>query len=350
MTAGSLRRGLCSLAFFCLIGVSRQAAAEAARVLFVSHEPTPFSARIRAEIEAMGLHVVSAEALDESGALGAGAAAHVIESPPPRRVELWLREETTGRLVLDRVLEAEQMEVQPGAVDATSAVRASEQLRAFFQPLRADSIASELMPPRPPPPPLPPMKPVSAPPSAARASATSAVRVEEDRFFQELAAAVPVQAGSLGLDLLLRARLRFATSYGLGVKLVLPVVPSIVSSGGNAADVSASLFGVELSALIVTTPLATFVAHAGLSVLFLRASGQAQAPYTDRVDRSLAALPSLGSELGFRLTEHVRLGLGAELGFALPKLELAFAGQSVATWGRPFALFSAGLGVAWGKP
>ncbi|HKO47582.1 MAG TPA: hypothetical protein VJV79_07660 [Polyangiaceae bacterium] len=315
----------------------------------MSHQDSPFSARIRAEIEAMGLQIVPADALDAEGAGEIGAAAHVIESPPPRRVELWLKNETTGQLALDRVLHAEQVEVEPGAVDATSAVRVSEQLRAFFQPLREGPAAARLMPPRPPPPPLK----ASAAPQVAGASASStgaAAPAEEGRFFQELAAAVPLQPGSLGLDLLLRARLRFGSNYGLGAKLVLPVVPSTVSSGANAADVSAWLIGVELSTLLATTELVTLGAHAGLSLLWLSASGQANAPYTDRVDHQLAALPSLGTQVGFRLSKHVRLCLGAELGVTLPKLELAFAGQSVASWGQPFALFSAGVGAAWGRP
>ena len=347
MSVRWLRCRLSRLVLLTLIGVSRPSSAEPARILFVSHEQTPFSARIRGEIEAMGLSILSADVLDVDGALGADAAASVIEYPPPRRVELWLRDERTGRLVLDRVLEAEQMEAEPGAADATSAVRASEQLRAFFQPLREGNVALELMPPRPPPPPL---KSSAAPPAIARLSTPTTAKAEEGRFLQELAAAVPLQPGSLGLDLLLRARVRIAASYGVGAKLVLPLVQSTVSSGGNAADVTASLFGVELSGRFVTTPLATLDAHAGFSLVWLSASGRAQAPYTDRVDRKLAALPSLGSELGFRLTKHVRLCLGAELGVALPKLELAFAGQSVATWGAPLALFSAGLGVAWGNP
>jgi len=347
MTAESTRRRLCRFAFLALIGVSRHASAEAARILFVSHEQTPFSARIRAEIEAMGLQVVLADAFDAEGALGVGAAAHVVESPPPQRVELWLREEKTGRLVLDRVLEAEQMADAPGAVDVTSAVRASEQLRAFFQPVREGAAASELMPPLPAPPQLKPNVVVR---DATGASVPITFRAEEGRFSQELAAAFPLQQGSLGLDLLLRSRLRLGATYGLGVKVVLPLVPSTVSSGTNAAEVSASLFGVELSALFVTTSLATFSAHAGLSLLWLKASGEAPAPYTNRTDGGLSALPSLGSGLGFRLSEHVRLCLGAELGVALPTQELSFAGQTVATWGRPFALLSTGVGATWGDP
>jgi len=316
-------------------------------VLFVSHENTPFSARIRAEIETMGLQVVDAEALDAERTGQASAAAHVIESPPPRRVELWLRDQSSGRLALERVLESEQADVD--AADATSAVRVSEQLRAFFQPLREAADAIELMPPRPPPPALrvreAPPPAASAPPQTARA-----VQDKEGRSFLELAAAIPAQPGSLGLELLIRARHRFGSTYGVGAKLALPLVPSTVSSAGNAADVSTSLFGVELSALLVTTRLATFSAHAGLALLWLSAHGQAQAPYTSGVDHALAALPSLGGELGLRLNEHLRLCAGAELGVALPQLELAFAGQDVTSWARPLALLSAGVAVAWGKP
>jgi hypothetical protein len=100
----------------------------------------------------------------------------------------------------------------------------------------------------------------------------------------------------------------------------------------------------------MTTRLATLGAHAGLSLLLLSASGNAQPPYTNRVDHQLSAFPSLGSELGFRVTQHLRLCLGAELGMSVPELEVAFAGQRVTSWARPLALLSAGVAAAWGNP
>jgi hypothetical protein len=331
-----------------LFAWSPRACAEAAQVLFVSHEKTALSERIRAEIEAMGFQVVATDQLDPDGAPEVSAAAHVIESPPPRRIELWLRDQTTGRLALDRVLEAEQ-ESADSSADATSAVRVSEQLRAFFQPLREGSAAAELMPPLPAPPPL---EAHATPPAAAPVPAPKAPEIpaEEGRFFQELAVGVPVQPGAPGLDLLIRARQRFGRTYGVGVKLVLPLMPSTVSSGVNSADVSASLFGVELSALLLRTRLQTLGAHVGVSLLWLTARGRAMAPYTDSVDHAFAALPGAGVDLGFGLNEHVRVCLGAELGIALPQVELAFAGQNVTSWARPWGLFSAGVGVAWGQP
>lgn len=347
-----VRYGLSFGFLLTLFGLVPRASAESCGVLFVSPEKTPFSARMRGEIEAMGFEVVPTDLLEVEGNGQVCAAARVIESPLPRRVELWLRDESAGRLALDRVLE-----VEPEGTDATSAVRASEQLRAFFQPLREAAAISARMPPRPPPPPLlspPPLprKPQrSAVPRTITAfPASTALRAEEGRFFLEVAGVVPVQTGSLGLNALLRAQQRFGSIYGLGVRLVLPVVPSTVHSAGNSADVSTSLFGVELSALLVTTRKATLGARAGLSVLWLSASGEARAPYTDRVARKLAALPSLGTELSLRLTQRVRLCLGAELGISVPKLELAFAGQRVAAWARPLGLFSVGVGVAWSDP
>ena len=334
--------------FWALFLLSQSVRAEAARVLFVTHEQTPFSARIRAEIESMDFQVVLADTLTAADGARASAAANVIESPPSRRVELWLRRDDTGQLALDRVLEAEQVEEYGGsAIDATSAVRVSEQLRAFFQPLRERAAVIESMPPRPPPPPLAARV---TPQQVAPAPAAALPPTDDGRIFQELAAAVPLQPGSLGLDLLLRARYRFGKTYGLGVKVVLPMVPSTVSSGSNSADVSSSLFGVEVSAVLVTTRLATLGAHAGLSLLMLNASGNAQPPYTNGEDRKFSAFPSFGSQLGFRVAQQLRLCLGAELGMSVPELEVAFAGQPVTSWARPLALFSAGVAAAWGNP
>jgi len=239
------------------------------------------------------------------------------------------------------------VEAEPGISDATSAVRASEQLRAFFQPLSERAAAAGLMPPLPQP--LPQLPPERMPRTELH-RLTSTPRADEDRFFQELAGAVPAEPGSLGFDVLLRARRRFGSSLGVGAKLVLPLVPSTVRLSGNSADVSASMLGAELSAFLVTSRLATLGAHAGFALLWLSASGNAQAPYTSRVERKLAALPSLGSELAVHVTRHLRLCLGAELGVSVPKLQLAFAGQRVAAWARPLALFSAGIGVEWGNP
>ena len=348
MKAAFARRVLSGGFLLTLLALSQPVHAEAARVLFVSGEQTPFNARIRAEIESMDFQVVLADTLADDRGAAASAAARVIESPPPRRIELWLRDASTGQLAFDRVLEAEQQgECCESATDATSAVRVSEQLRAFFQPLRERAAAFEPVPPRPPP--LPLAKRV-VPSQVLPLPAANTDLLDEGRFFQELAGAVPLQQGSLGLDLLLRARYRFGRSFGLGMKLVLPIVPSTLSSGSNAADMASSLFGLEISAVLLATRPATLDAHAGLSVLLLSASGNAQPPYTNRVDRQWSAFPSLGTELAFRLTQHLRLCLGAELGIAVPELEVAFAGQRVASWARPLSLLSVGVAVAWGNP
>jgi len=208
------RRVLSICSILTVFALSQPVRAESVRVLFVAHEQTPFSARIRAEIESMDFQVVLADTLPADDGALASAAARVIESPPPRRVELWLRSESTGQLALNRVLEAEQGEYGASAPDATAAVRVSEQLRAFFQPLREHAAAIELMPPRPPPPPLTArVAPRPVAPAPAPAGAVSPP--DEGRIFQELAAAVPLEPGSLGLDVLLRARYRFGATYGL---------------------------------------------------------------------------------------------------------------------------------------
>lgn len=343
MKRGSARRLLLLGLSLVLFVVSRRASAEPARVLFVSPERTPFSTRIQAEIATMGIEVVPAASLDAEGVPPISAAARVVESPPPRRIELWLRDEKTGRLALDQVVEAE-----PGIADSTSAVRASEQLRAFFQPLGERAATAALMPRLPNPQPLSQTPRVTPPKQAVRAALPRTA--DEAQFFQELAGAIPVGPGSQALDLLVRARRRLGQNYAVGGKLVLPLVPSAVEFAGNSADVSASLFGAELAISALTTRVVSFGVHAGFGLLWLSASGKAQAPYTGRVEHRWAALPSVGSELAVRVTRHLRLCLGAELGVSVPRLQLSFAGQHVASWARPLALFSAGVGVEWGSP
>jgi hypothetical protein len=53
----------------------------------------------------------------------------------------------------------------------------------------------------------------------------------------------------------------------------------------------------------------------------------------------------LDVELAPRIAERVRLCFAARGGFALPKPQIEFAGRSVATWGRPLALLSAGVSL-----
>jgi hypothetical protein len=315
------------------------ALAEGRRVLFVTGAPSPFSARVRAEIEAMGFEIVPAAILAEDGA-DTVAAARVIEGPA-RRVELWIPDAATGRLTLRAFVTP-----SPDGDDATETVRASEQLRAFFQPLR------EPTPPPPAPalpsPPPPPLRPEAPPPPAPSAPVVVAGPLAPSppgpRFVVTASLAVPFQSGGPGLDLGLRGRWMATRVLGVGAFVGVPLAGSTVKGAEGSASVSAALFGADLSVSIdfARVRLST---SAGLGAAWVRTSGFASAPYQGKPSDVVAALLMVGAGIAPRLTERTHLCLDGHLGASLPRVDIAFVGRPVAVWGRPLGMVSAGVSV-----
>ena len=165
------------------------------------------------------------------------------------------------------------------------------------------------------------------------------------RFFEEISLALPIEPGSLGIDALVRGGGWVLPRWGVGGKLVIPLLSSTVHSGVNSADVSIALLGAELSRMLVDGHALRVVARAGIALAWLRTSGTATPPYTSTSDSALAALPSLALQLELPVSERLRLSFGAELGLALPKLEVAFAAEPVAVWARPLGLLSLGISL-----
>jgi hypothetical protein len=349
-------RVVLALALLSCSSFFHDARADTRTVLFIVQRPSPFSARLQAEIEAMGFEILPAEAFDETAPAPAVAAVRVIEMPPPRRVELWLAEGASGKLRLSTV-------VQPSEKDdeASQAVRASEQLRAFFQPLREPHGKSAAVSPSVPravpeaPAGTAPASPKHAAPK--RAAETPARRPPAPAFLEservprerrlEAAAsvAVPLGTGGPGLDALLNARWLLTSRLGVGLALDVPLVKSTLSSGVNSAKVSAALVGAELSVALFDSRSLRLMAIGGVALAWIRTKGDATPPYTSESDDAWAALPLLGAELAPRLSERFYASLAARAGVASPKPDIEFASEPVATWGQPLVLLSAGIGM-----
>jgi len=351
--------GLLVCSSFC-----RDARADTRKVLFVVQRSSPFSARLQAEIEAMGFEIVPAQALDETAATPAVAAVRVVEMPPPRRVELWLAEAASGKLSLSTV-------VQPSEKDdeASQAVRASEQLRAFFQPLREpdpkSAPATQPLPgpetpaggapaprkpaprkrppetPAPPPPARPSSELRTLPPASFESDRLSGQR----RWVAAASVAMPIEPGGPGLDALLYGRWLPTSRLGIGLALDVPLVKSTLSRGDNSAKVSAALLDAELAVTVLDSRALRLIALGGVALAWIRTEGDATLPYTSKSDDAWAALPLLGVEVAPRLSERFHACLGARAGFAFPKPDIEFAGERVATWGQPLVLLSAGVGM-----
>jgi hypothetical protein len=292
--------------FACLPGEAR---AEGPRVLFVAPVTTPFSARVRAEIEAMGFTVEPAEALDVGAPPSAVAAARVIEAPPPRRVELWIVAAGSGRFERRSV-------IQPAEDDdeETQTVRASEQLRAFFQPLHA---------------PAPGRLGRARPPLAAPAPEAAVLpEIEEppappapSRFVAGAVIAVPFQPGGAGVDLALRFRWMATRVIGLGALVSVPIAGTTVSAAQGSTSVSVPIFGAELTAVILDARPVRLAVSAGFGAAWLRTTGTAISPYVSRSDSVVVGLPFLGVEVAPRLTDHLRLYVGGHVGVSVPRAD-----------------------------
>jgi hypothetical protein len=317
-----------------------RACAGGRRVLFVASASTPFSARVRAEIEAMGFEIVPAADLAEGSKAGAVAAARVLDDPG-HRVELWVLDASTGHLALRAVVVP-----SPDEDDASETVRASEELRAFFQPLRAPGpphLAPVPAPPQPPPPapePIPPPAPFVPAPEPAPPPPP-----ERTRFVVGADLAIPFQPGGPGLDLGLRGRWMATQVLGLGAFVRVPLAGSTVTASEGSASVSVPLFGADLTASAEPVSWLRLSASAGLALAWVRTSGFATPPFQGQPSNVAVALALAGAGIAPRITDRLHLCFDGQAGVSLPKADIAFAGHTVATWGRPLGLLSAGVGV-----
>ncbi len=338
------------------------ARAEAPRILFVAPAGSRLSARVRAEIHALGFTIEEAGAPGGARAASAVATARVIESPP-RRIELWTADASRGRLVLREVIELD------GDDDwSTAAVRASEQLRAYLEPLRdpdagrpdATGSAHDGAPAAEPAqrstaPPFDRAPPATSAPGAAAPRDATGPRAAApaSRFSVTAAIAVPVQLGRPGLDVVLRGRWMATRVIGLGGLVALPLAPSNVDTADGLLDIRALVFGAELSALLLDAPRVGLSVSAGFGGAWLRTTGAtdagapmaASAPTMPLLNNVVTGLPFLGFEIAPRITARVRLVLAGHLGVSTAQASIVQPGQTAGVWGRPLGLFSLGSSV-----
>jgi hypothetical protein len=333
------KRSVGALIVVAVLGSFARAAQAGNQVLVLAKERTAFSARVRAEIDAMGFETVSSGELDGRPPFLPVAIAKVIETPPPRRVELWLPAANGGQLELSAVIET-----SAGEDEASQTVRASEELRAFFQPLRERARATE--PPResvlPPPPPPPQRLAPAAPPRVV----VRTLRPLPQRFSAQVALGVPLEPGGPGGDVVIRGHWLFKRRLGWGAVLVVPILGSTVQATNgtnNTAAIWATLAGTELSMLLFDGQSAKLLTRGGIAVASVRAVGDATNPYSDKTDTAWVALPFVGAEVAVRLSERFQLSLGADIGDAFPEMQVVFSKQTIARWGRPFGLLSGGF-------
>lgn len=322
-------------------------AGERETVVLVAPTGDAFESRMRAELESMGFDVVVQGQLagEPSGVL---AVARVVAGPP-RRIEVVVVSTDPSLHVPSRTAI-----IDASATDEESvvSVRAAEQLRAFFQPLR---------PPTLPPPvserpqssaPAPvdgvPMWPASPPPLRVRSDSVGVPRAAHDTWTVGLAAGPAFDVGGVGLDLVGSGRLRLGDYFAVGVFGVLPVTSTTVEAREGAADVRTFAFGADLALCFDPADSAVLVMPSlGLGGAVLATTGSAASPYDAQSDSTVAAMPFGRLEIAPRIAGPLRLTAQGLLGVAIPTVAVRFAEREVATWGAPWAAAAIGASVGW---
>ncbi len=322
-------------------------AGERETVVLVAPTGDVFETRMRAELESMGFDVVVQGQL-QGEPKGVLAVARIVAGPP-RRIEV----------VVVSTDESLRVPSRTAIIDASAAddesvvsVRAAEQLRAFFQPLR---------PPTPPPPPPEkptpsppvrldaiPLSPASPPPLQILADAPRPRTARHETWLLSLGVGPAFDVGGVGVDLALSGRLRLGDWIAVGAFVVAPLTATTVEGTGGTADARTGALGADLAlALDLAGGDVLVMPSIGFGGAVLTTTGNASSPYSADSDSAVSAMPFGRLEIAPRIAGPVRLSAQGLVGVAVPTVAVRFAEKEVATWGAPWAAATVGVGVGW---
>ncbi|MCA9642854.1 MAG: hypothetical protein H6718_20220 [Polyangiaceae bacterium] len=332
-----------------------EGAAYAASIRFIAESDTGFERRLAAEIESVGFEVEKPESPETQLPEQTAAVVYVRNDPP--QVELWLLGES-GKFELSSVVRDDAKTADEDADTAT--LRIAERLRALLQPVYVQAKAAEAAaqqaaaqgPPAPSNPPLVsvPQEPPSPPRNTAppRAGAPEPARPRNERRFF---AAMGIGLGQHASDVVPQGTLAFdyraLPSLGLGALAVLPLAKATISDGGDQAQLEAWMAGLHSYARVFPLEKVELQLGAGVLAAYVRAEGDAQSPRFGRSVDGLRWVPFLEGAAAYALTEAWLVRGAGAIGLGLPDTPIAFAGEEVAEWGKPWILTQLSLGYAW---
>ena len=301
------------------------------RVLLLVDKPgDPFIGRIKAEIAALGLDVVTRAPVGpiETAARAEHAIAAIRMLPSRKGVEVWMADETSGRSLLRQMI----VDETPGGPDQNLiALQAAELLRtSFFSQSDKPPASANLVPP-------PPVIVVQAAP--ARSSGEGGVQ-----------AGVGFLYGAGGASAAWQAWLSFqhlwGRHFGVALDLSAPFYRGTLSGPEGTADVGAFVvggelltrFGSERPRLFLTTGLGAGFA-AVLATGYPSQQGRAQLVGTS--SSAYTGLGYLRVSLGWKPAGWLELGISGLAGTTASRVHIRFAGNAAGDWGVP--LFAAAL-------
>jgi hypothetical protein len=293
--------------------------------------------RASAELRALGFRVVRASATEPTATLTQAQLVAVVESTralaavrfdrvnkrePVQRspVSIYLVDRSTRRLGI-RQIGPERVDEQLSAEQA--ALLAAELVYASLVDVRGRSTASP------------------AAPAAGGAEPTWGLR-------GGLSVAGSPGKTSPFAGPFLAANGQVARQLGLDLRLDLAAIPARVSDARG----SARLYVIEerLHVLFLAPqvdPRPALGLGLGGGLLTVHSTGSATAPLEGTADTATLALVSAMGLAAWRLTPTLRAVVGVRTALTLPELQVRFAGEEVARFGRPLFDGSAGLEWRW---
>jgi hypothetical protein len=356
---GNVRRvtgRLLGIALACVTfaGVARAQPGEPATIVLVSnHADAAIIPLLRAELANLGLNVLVVDRGDHELSPGelteaarrnrAFAAFRVLVAQG--KVEVWLADRVTGKVLLREVLKtpSQQSDTSESAVIA----RAVELLRASLLELDVDER---------------PVGEVARPKSLPKALAPPGPRPSEPREPTPASFAINTSFVMLG------ASLRTIPSPGIGVTLRWLASPNIALQARIAAPVAGPEYSMPEGHTQLTPRLAAASLRlstnpfnhgfrgsieSGIGVLWTRAVGVGEQGYTGFVANDVEPVPFLGGELSYNATHNIAFAIGLLGGPGLRPTKYLFTNEDagsekvIGRYGRWVGLASLGLDVAW---
>lgn len=301
-------------------------------LLLADADPGVTTARLRAELEALGFRVAVRSATGppdraamESATKSAGAAAALRVLRSTNGVEVWVVDRVTGKTVLREI-------VLPGGEDhELVAVRAVELLRASLLEVDAGHA---------------PRGEVAVTPEV-RALVADPPQ-EPARWFLGLQGGLQVSVGGLDPSGLLALSASFRPHDYLEAELTLmaPILPSQLSAaeGTMSSVISAAALG---GRAFVAHPSSVWNFYGGpaLGFVWLHLEGTAQPPYRGVSDDILSPALFLRTGAYVSASRAIRFVLDTDLAIALQRPQIRFGGREVAAWGRPAFVGAVGVEV-----
>jgi hypothetical protein len=305
-------------------------------VLVTNHADVGIVPLLRAEFEALGMHVE----LEDRGPKEIGprdlnevarhhqAVAAVRVLVAAAVVEVWIADRVTGKVVLRDVIEH-----GPGKVDQTLvALRTVELLRGSLMELDAPHEPRGEVPPSP----------------ALRALARSSD--DRERYALGVAgAAMWSDGGSTGVPVLsLAMTWRPWRWFACRARGATALIPATVSAPEGSA--AFTLRWAEIDALVVTPPSTSRwrgSVGVGLGLHAIAMEGRASEPYWGDSATLWSLAPTVSASVGYVVAEPVRLVLGAWATSMLRFSRVQFAGREVGRYGALLVGGALGIEVTW---